>query len=1022
MIPCVRFSAVLWLISLFFLVPDDATGGGVPIRPGVPVTVTKVPAADCRVVRGFYGVPVDGSVRSRDYRGEVAEHPDKASDGVHYSFNGNDGVHITLRDGGGFDTVVLRGGASPRMYVGEASLTEPKAKPAATFRGIGETETVRFARPVKNAKASFFGLERGRIAEVSFYRTGTGAESGGGAETWTPGSGTIRLPEPESKYAPENVALALRERYPEDAGIPLPLAPGVGNGGDVRVEAGRPVHFITEPFTARRGLSSVSLDFTVRGSSGSLPFVAAVQDPLDPRLDLAWVEFEGSGAGRFRFTLDIPDQVFLPGTRLWLTLRFGTAAVLSGPEGGAPRVGLRFVSPEDALSEAVERRKFLLKTFFSLMSEPRPWTYYRLNQPRDEFYATNRYSAQCPELFMTIDQCHALAPGDDMIRQYREWVFGRNLPDMPAVAAPPAPPAGVPAWAWYPRQAWLEIRRIAEWWLEERLVPTGEFGGRVGDDTDLYQQFADLPLLEDGGVGARIRENGARLAELADSVHLRGGINLHATDALHAYEEGINHIALMARWNYGDPVYLERCMDSARNMEKLTVVTPDGRRHFRDYLSMGWRDVETPRKPALDGDAAPLMWHTALQVADYNRNPLALKLVGEWADSWLRFQKPGQWATMVETESGTVTASDPDRPLTGSWGIQAVPFVWLTALSGKAEYLDPFFRFYREGEAPYPSNGYLGDLWNRRMLDSLDEKTLDALAEHSPVLHLYRTGDPEPFLRTVIGNPRDRDAEISSLSSALRWPDMYTVTHQFTDRVFPSLLRHASTAYLGGYCLRNRFNVTQAASWEGFGTDYAALVTVNRPDRCIALVYNHASRPLRGTMRLWALEHGKYRITAGPDGDGDGRMDRAERTADREIARADAVALELPPRAVTVVEIVQMSRLDPLSGRADLALSPREIRTEGRRVYGVAHNIGSAEAKEVVVAAVDSRGREVARRSLGTLAAPLDLVPKRVPFTLELPRAAGNDWQVVLDPDGALPEIYEGNNVAALKSMPEKGR
>lgn len=1015
MIPRIRFLASAVLFPLLLLAPGAASASGIPIRPGAPVTVTKIPATDCRVVRGFYGVPVDGSIRSWDYRGVYAEHPDEASDGVHYGFNNNDGVHITLRDARGFDTVVLRGGANPRMYTGAVPLVEPReGKPAVVFRGGGETETVRLPRVAKSDKASFFGLGSGKIAEVSFYRTGTGVMARSMVEEWTPGQGTVSLTEPKSKYEPENILAALRERYPGETGTVRPLVPGSGPGEALRVEANRPVHFITEAFTGWRGLSSVSFDFTVQGASGPFPFLAAVQDPLNPRLDLAWVEFEGNGPGRYRFTLDIPDQVLLTGTRLWLTLRFGTAATLSGPESGAPRFGLRFVSPETALPEAAERRKFLLKTFYALLSEPRPWGYYRLNQPREEFYATNQYSAQCPELFLAIDQCHELVPGDDMVRQYREWVYGRNLPEMPPVAAPPAPPSGVPGWAWYPRQAWLEVRRIAEWWLEERLVPTGEFGGRIGDDTDLYQQFADLPFLEDSGVGARIRENAALLAELADSENLREGINIHATDALHAYEEGINHLALMARWNYGDPVYLERCMDSARNMEKLTVVTADGRRHFRDYLSMGWRDVETPRKPALDGDTAPLMWHTALQVADYNRNPLALKVVGEWADSWLRFQKPGEWATLVEVSSGEVKEADKNNPLTGGWGMQAVPFVWLAALSGESGYLDPFFRFYREGSPSYPADSFLGDLWNRDFLDRLDARTLDALMERSPALRLYRTGDPEPFLQAVIGNPRGRNAEISSLSDAIRWPDMYTEPHQFTDRVFPSILRHASTAYLGGYCLRNRFNVTQAASWEGFGVDHAALVTVNRPDRCTALVYNHASRTLRGNMRLWALEHGKYRIAIGPDSDSDGRMDRAERTEERELSRADALEITLPPRAVTVVEITQQALLDPLDARADLALSPREIRVTGRTVTGVAHNIGSADAAGAVVAVLDAAGAVIARQPLGRIGAPLDLVPKRAPFTLQLPHAAGKGWKVVLDPEGIVPEIYEGNNSVSL--------
>lgn len=96
--------------------------------------------------------------------------------------------------------------------------------------------------------------------------------------------------------------------------------------------------------------------------------------------------------------------------------------------------------------------------------------------------------------------------------------------------------------------------------MKERLVPTGEVGVGVQDDTDFYQQFADMPYFETGGVAAKIVDACERLAELAQKENLRAGVNRRATDALHAYEEGLNHLALMARWHYGDPIYLERCM------------------------------------------------------------------------------------------------------------------------------------------------------------------------------------------------------------------------------------------------------------------------------------------------------------------------------------------------------------------------------------------------------------------------------------------------------------------------------
>jgi len=97
-------------------------------------------------------------------------------------------------------------------------------------------------------------------------------------------------------------------------------------------------------------------------------------------------------------------------------------------------------------------------------------------------------------------------------------------------------------------------------------VETGEFGGDVGDDTDLYQNFADFPFLEAGGVGGRLRETGIRLAQLADRTTLVDGVNRSTMDPLHAYEKGLNHEALMAAWHYGDPVLLERCMLDARSV------------------------------------------------------------------------------------------------------------------------------------------------------------------------------------------------------------------------------------------------------------------------------------------------------------------------------------------------------------------------------------------------------------------------------------------------------------------------
>lgn len=994
--------------------------GGVPLKPNEAefVVVKKVPVVDCRVVRGFLGIVVDGSIYSWDYRGHTCEYPNTASDGVVYSYKNNDGLHITLGDDKGFDMVMLRGGAETRMYADTTGLAEPAdGKLLWKFQNTRPNGTVYFGKRVKAKKVSFFGTKRGTISDVGFYRVEKRALTTRGAELWTPGDGTVKLREPQSAFAPESIYLAMKERYAESERRSLPLLEGKGAGLPVQCQQGRAVHFITPPFKQEKGLAAVALVVKIVGPTGPFSFTAAVQDPLDPRLDLVWLDFFATGPGSFGVELDIPDQVLLKGSQLWLTLRFDNNVKLSGPRGGAPEFRLFFVSREKALPEALARRKMLMKSFFGLLSEPRPWGSYR-KQSREEFYASSQYARQCPELFMTIDRCYALDPADGMVREYREWVYLQNLDELSEVSPPPKPPERVPAWAWYPRLAWLEVRRIANWWLEERLVPTGEFGGRVGDDSDFYQQFADMPFFETSGVAARLTDSATRMAELADKKNLRGGLNIRTTDSLHAYEEGINHLALMARWFYGDPIYFERCMESARNMEKLTIVTEDGRRHFRDRNRMGAEDINRPRKPGIDGHANPLMWHTALQVADYNRNPRALKILREWADTWLKFLKPGQWATEVEVLSGRVTGFQKDRPLYGGYRTQATTFTWLYGLTGDKRYLEPFSYYYRRGKAPLPANGYLGDVYTLGVLDELNRETLGKLAANSPALALYLNGDANPLVQATIGNPRSRHQEIGTLFDARRWPNMYTTTHQFTDRIFPSLLQHASVSYLGGFCRRNKFNPTLAVSWDGFGTDYAALVLDNQPGSVKVLVYSFANVPVKGNMRIWALEHGVYQLTIGPDTDGDRKIDRVEKRALLELSKADTIELILPPRVVTVVEIEQVRKLAPIFARADLAIAAREVQIKANTLTGMLHNIGSADVSNATIAVVNAAGDIVARKSLGKLSAPVDLIPKRIPFTIQLPDETRSGWKLVLDPERRIPEIYEGNNEVAIDALP----
>jgi hypothetical protein len=240
---------------------------------------------------------------------------------------------------------------------------------------------------------------------------------------------------------------------------------------------------------------------------------------------------------------------------------------------------------------------------------------------------------------------------------------------------------------------------------------------------------------------------------------------------------------------------------------------------------------------------------------------------------------------------------------------------------------------------------------------------------------------------------------------------MYTQVECFTDRVFLYAAINPSIAYTGGYTTRNKLNLTYAISWDGFGTDYAALVTSSTSQHLKVLLCNLSDHPISGRGRVWRLDPGEYELTVGPDANNDDVVDRIERRETISASKGDEIALTLPPKTVQILELKQTKKSEPIFGRADVAIAAREIKVSDGKIRGVVHNIGSKDVDDVVVALVDAQGKALATKHLGRLAAPLDLAPKTVTFEFDSVHGATS---VIVDPDKSVPEIFEGNNEAHL--------
>jgi len=852
-------------------------------------------------------------------------------------------------------------------------------------------------------KFSFFEVSDGYLADVSFYRIGR--------------DGQFSRPEVWGIDAKGNVPDAgkvqkfLTTRYPRDGQKAMLFAPDQ-KASSLQLEARKTIHFVSAPLKGDLSLSAILLSADVRNVPSPAPFTFAVQDVLNPRTVLFEGDFLLSRFGRLDLVADIFDQVIPKGNQIWLSLSFQSPAKLRDL-----RISLHRIKKSDAIPEALAYRKLKMKTWFAALSEPRPWNGWYSDKDIERSLKSS-YGPQLRELRETIGQCVALGPDDIEVKQYSEWFWRRNRKwrkdrnrnvNLDSSHAKVESVEGAPEWAVVVRQAWLEARKVPEWWLDHRLVPTGEFGGVMNDDTDMYQNYVNFPMLEQDGTGGRLRDAADRLMQLADKENLRQGLNRRTMDPLHAYEEGLNHEALLAWWNYGDPVSIERCMEAAAGLEALTTLTARGHRHFKSQR-LGAEDLGIDRKTDVDGHAHPLMLHPAFELAWYNAHPKVMKMLQEWADGWLEHMKPGKYATGVEVATEKVTSTT-HRPLYGGYGALGSAFTFMYWLNGEEKYLSPFFDQFAAGSSNTSPGNILPELLHRHgLLTKVDSKLpkitregLSSIVQHSPVAQWIQTGD-----KTALIDALKRD-----IAEMQNYGVMYTSAEVFTDRVFLYAIQNASMCYTGGFAARNKFCHTHAASWEGFGTDYAALVRTARPNEFHALVYNFKDEEQRGTLRLWTLQHGQYKLFTGTDANEDDEIDTPPAGQTLEIQRATSISLALPPRAVTVVRLEQTEKLDDERRRPDLAISISDIHVKGQTLRLVIHNIGSKDAGEFEVSLLDARGKPQSLKKAAGIEAPLDLKPRRLELQFDLP-AQTTGWSLAIDPANRIPEIFEGNNRVAL--------
>ena len=735
------------------------------------------------------------------------------------------------------------------------------------------------------------------------------------------------------------------------------------------------------------GLDGIAIDIPALNATpvnGVIPLNIQVKDPIWPDRDLIDVSVSVKPNEARTVWLDLRDRI-LSNDSFYLTVASASPDFGAASLDGA-KIRLVFKEREQAKIEHVADRFNQVKDNWGYLVEEHPAS------KRERLF--RRVWGDITDL-LRVDP-------DNLLARYYWSDIAYGSEGWPAFKQP-EPPAGVPLWAFRQTEDLKLVRRYINWWIDNRQVPYGDFGGGISDDTDLTEQWPGLALM--GADPDKIRDSLNALCEAAYKNDMfTGGLATLVTDELHSYEDGINSNSEAFYLNWGEPRVAERLMQTAKDLtDRIILTNPQGHMHFASNW-FGGPKVYREGPWEWGKPYSYVITHPLLLLGQYNANPIARKTVIGLADGYLAHGKQGQdgvwsfpeeinWRTDAERGNDLSRGTGLEAPLQDFWAA----WRW----TGDAKYLRPL-----ESVAAKAGPQALG-LLNENVIDVTGHlgdwgKTLTARAGKSA------GGKGDGFdaytAWLVTGDLKWLEklhaAAIQSKSQTL-W--MHTEGHWWVDRVeLPSEILQRER--LGGVALkRNHLYPGHTVSWrfaEPDGAEQVAILLseVSR-DHFKVTAYNLADHPLAATMTAWNVTAGHWRVS-------DGRKTDLESSA--------SVDLSFAPRQTSVFEFTLDQPVTPTEQRADLGIGRGDVAIDGHGVHVTVHSLGALPAPGGTLTLVDPSGKVVASAKVPALDAPADLLPKTAVVTLVPPKGvhlSGTKVEVTMDGG---PEVTRLNNSLLL--------
>ncbi len=719
------------------------------------------------------------------------------------------------------------------------------------------------------------------------------------------------------------------------------------------------------------GLDGIELSFDAPAQA---KLSIQVKDPLWYYRNLAQFTFSVQ-PGRKTIFFDTRDRILPQGKCLYLTI----AADAALPENLCVRTV--FKSAQDAKAEHVLDRFTQLRDAYGHMTEERPL--------QKEYNLFNRYFGDMMDL-LKVDPDHK--PGLYYLHDCYIHMESR-LKVKPAYVAKfetEPVPQGVPAWAFKQVEFLRKYKKVVNWYIDNRMIENGELGGGLSDDGDYVATWFTLVQMDSDA--DKVKEAIFRNTEAfyQQGMFTNGLCSIQA-DELHSSEEGLVSLSGCMNAEFGNPLWLERAMETARQLGWLTGINKAGHRHIKStYYNGSQMATEEPwgGQQASSYIAIGPCW----QVARYNGNPELLTYLRELADGLMAHCDPetGKVCSYVRFEDDKEMEAVNGR--VGGERALLVP-AW------KLLNDDRYYSVLPESKGQKKRNRFGGE-------DGNDGKV---------AFRPFKQTDPNALDKDAIA---ERYESMNQLAGIREYYN--TMGHPWIDRVFFT----ADTLCcerLGDPTNRvARYNYpSHTIGWKfanaGDDEKVAILSPITQKDHVKLIVCNITGQPVHANIIGNEVAPGTWSVSCGVDTNDDDKADKDIVSFESEFEWSKSIAVTFAPHTTTVVELKLVKDGVPYWQRCDLGVSKEDVRYYRHGMNVRIHSLGAMPSPEVTVALKNAQGVTLKTQTLPPLPAPTDLWPRYRDVIFNLHNIDSLEGcYVEIDPEHKLCETTRNNNIVKL--------